>query len=69
MNFGQAFAAARKRGDKTFEFNGKKFTTQVKGETNKACSSRSPWILIVALKTKAMPAKKQARKASSRERG
>ena len=35
MNFGQAFAAARKRGDKTFEFNGKKFTTQVKGETKK----------------------------------
>lgn len=35
MNFGQAFAAARKRGDKTFEFNGKKFTTEVKGETKK----------------------------------
>ena len=26
--FGKAFAAARKAGDKTFEFNGKKFTTK-----------------------------------------
>ena len=44
MNFGQAFAAARKRGDKTFEFNGKKFTTQVKGETKKpkAATTRGP---------------------------
>jgi hypothetical protein len=39
MNFGQAFAAARKRGDKTFEFNGKKFTTQVKGETKKPAAA------------------------------
>jgi hypothetical protein len=30
--FGKAFAAARKRGDKTFEFKGKKFTTETKEE-------------------------------------
>jgi hypothetical protein len=58
MNFGQAFAAARKRGDKTFEFNGKKFTTQVKGEI-KSLQQPLPVDPIVALKTKAMPAKKQ----------
>jgi hypothetical protein len=31
--FGAAFSAARKRGDKTFEFKGKKFTTETKEET------------------------------------
>ena len=30
--FGKAFAAARKAGDKTFEFNGKKYTTQLASE-------------------------------------
>ena len=30
--FGAAFSAARKRGDKTFEFKGKKFTTETKEE-------------------------------------
>jgi hypothetical protein len=29
MSFGQAFAAARKAGDKTFEFKGKKYTTEM----------------------------------------
>ena len=33
--FGKAFAAARKRGDKTFEFKGKKFTTQTKEEKDR----------------------------------
>jgi hypothetical protein len=32
MSFKQAFAAARKAGDKTFEFQGKKYTTQLKSE-------------------------------------
>lgn len=31
--FGKAFAAARKAGDKTFEFKGKKYTTQLASET------------------------------------
>lgn len=30
--FGKAFAAARKAGDKTFEFKGKKYTTQLASE-------------------------------------
>ena len=30
--FGAAFSAARKRGDKTFEFKGKQFTTETKEE-------------------------------------
>jgi hypothetical protein len=33
--FGAAFSAARKRGDKTFEFKGKKFTTQTKEEKDR----------------------------------
>jgi len=34
--FGSAFAAARKAGDKTFEFEGKKFTTETKDDQLKA---------------------------------
>ena len=34
-NFRQAFAAARKAGDKTFMFGGKKFTTELKEEVRK----------------------------------
>lgn len=30
--FGKAFREARQRGDKTFEFNGKKYTTELAGE-------------------------------------
>ena len=32
-NFKQAFASARKAGDKTFEFNGKKYTTELASST------------------------------------
>ena len=35
QSFGQAFAAARKAGDKTFMFGGKKYTTETKGEAKK----------------------------------
>jgi hypothetical protein len=38
--FGTAFAAARKAGDKTFEFNGKKFTTETKDDQRKASEKR-----------------------------
>jgi hypothetical protein len=31
-SFGQAFAEARRAGEKTFMFNGKKYTTELKGE-------------------------------------
>jgi hypothetical protein len=34
--FGSAFAAARKAGDKTFEFNGKKYTTETADESGAA---------------------------------
>jgi hypothetical protein len=33
--FGKAFAAARKAGDKTFEFNGKKYTTKTAEDVSK----------------------------------
>jgi hypothetical protein len=34
--FGKAFAAARKRGDLKFDFNGKEYTTSLKGENRRA---------------------------------
>lgn len=34
-NFGSAFAAARAKGDRAFEFGGKKYTTAQKGESGK----------------------------------
>jgi hypothetical protein len=40
QSFGEAFAAARKRGDKTFSWNGGSYGTQMKGETTKA--ARAP---------------------------
>jgi len=36
QSFGQAFAAARKAGDKTFMFNGKKFSTDMASDKPKA---------------------------------
>ena len=36
MSFKEAFASARKAGDKTFEFEGKKFTTEMAGEKKPA---------------------------------
>lgn len=35
QSFGQAFAAARKSGEKTFTFNGKKYNTKLKEEASK----------------------------------
>ena len=35
VNFSQAFSRARKAGDKTFEFNGKKYTTALKAVAEK----------------------------------
>ena len=39
QSFGQAFAAARKAGDKTFMFGGKKYTTEMKGEAKKPAAA------------------------------
>lgn len=36
QSFKEAFASARKAGDKTFEWNGKKFTTEMAGEKKAA---------------------------------
>lgn len=40
-NFKQAFASARKAGDKTFEFNGKKYTTELASEKSSPKSGGS----------------------------
>ena len=41
QTFSQAFAAARKAGDNTFTFNGKKYTTEMKGEKKPAAKADS----------------------------
>ena len=41
MSFKDAFAAARKSGDKTFTFNGKKYTTEMAGEKRTASTKPS----------------------------
>ena len=41
-SFKDAFASARKAGDKTFEWNGKKFTTELAGEKKSTPSMKSP---------------------------
>jgi len=40
--FGDAFKRNRARGEKTFEFNGKKYTTDIKGEAAPAKSDKGP---------------------------
>lgn len=40
--FGKAFAEARKSGAKTFEFGGKKYTTQLKEEVSKPKAAAKP---------------------------
>ena len=40
MSFKQAFAAARKAGDKTFEFQGKKYSTRTKEEPSEKTLNR-----------------------------
>ena len=40
--FKEAFAAARKAGDKTFEWNGKKFTTEMAGEKKATPKAEAP---------------------------
>ena len=52
QSFGQAFAAARRAGDSTFMFNGKKYTTEMKGEAKKPAAT-----------PKAEPAKAEPAKA------
>ena len=58
MSFKSAFAAARKAGDKTFTWNGKSFTTQVKGEGAPKVSRPAPKVSRPAPKTESKPAVK-----------
>jgi hypothetical protein len=60
QSFGQAFAAARKAGDKTFMFGGKKYTTEMKGEAKKPAAAPK------AEPVKAEPAKAETDKPRSR---
>jgi hypothetical protein len=41
QSFGQAFAAARKAGDKTFMFGGKKFTTELAKPSTKSATEKN----------------------------
>ena len=55
MSFKDAFAAARKAGDKTFKWNGKSFTTQIKGEASKVSRPAPKTDVKPAAKTETKP--------------
>jgi len=57
MTFGNAFAMARKSGDKTFEWRGKKYTTEMASEKPKA-SVKSKETFSASKAVGASPAKK-----------
>ena len=57
MTFGNAFAMARKSGDKTFEWRGKKYTTELASEKPKA-SVKSKETFSASKAIGASPAKK-----------
>ena len=61
--FGAAFAAARKRGDKTFEFNGKKYTTQTKEEKDREVTPEAKKVMDRMRMDRASNMRAQARKA------
>ena len=61
--FGKAFAAARKRGDKTFEFKGKKFTTQTKEEKDREVTPEAKKVMDTMRMDRASNFRSQARKA------
>jgi len=61
--FGKAFAAARKRGDKTFEFKGKKFTTQTKEEKDREVTPEAKKVMDTMRMDRASNMRAQARKA------
>ena len=55
MSFKSAFAAARSAGDKTFTWNGKSYTTQIKGE---GAAKAAPKVSRAAPKIETKPAPK-----------
>ena len=60
--FGKAFAAARKRGDKTFEFGGKKYTTQTKEEKDRKVTPEAKKVMDRTRMDRASNMRAQARK-------
>ena len=61
--FGKAFAEARKRGDKTFEFKGKKYTTQTKEEKDREVTPEAKKVMDRMRMDRASNMRAQARKA------
>jgi len=61
--FGAAFAEARKRGDKTFEFKGKKYTTQTKEEKDREVTPEAKKAMDTMRMDRASNMRAQARKA------
>ena len=61
--FGKAFAEARKRGDKTFEFKGKKYTTQTKEEKDREVTPEAKSVMDRMRMDRASNMRAQARKA------
>ena len=61
--FGAAFSAARKRGDKTFEFKGKKYTTQTKEEKDREVTPEAKKVMDTMRMDRASNMRAQARKA------
>jgi len=66
-NFKDAFAAARKAGDKTFEFNGKKFTTEL--ASSKPAAPKNEGMSMTRMdKTKAEDAKRLGEQMVARDK-
>ena len=61
--FGKAFAAARKRGDKTFEFKGKKFTTQTKEEKDREVTPEAKKVMDTMRRDRESNFRNQVRKS------
>jgi hypothetical protein len=61
--FGAAFSAARKRGDKTFEFKGTKYTTQTKEEKDREVTPEAKKVMDQTRRDREGNFRAQARKA------
>ena len=61
--FGAAFSAARKRGDKTFEFKGKKFTTQTKEEKDREVTPEAKKVMDTTRRDRESNFRNQVRKS------
>jgi hypothetical protein len=61
--FGAAFSAARKRGDKTFEFKGEKYTTQTKEEKDREVTPEAKKVMDQTRRDREGNFRAQARKS------